>query len=59
MTVDIRKRQGKDEYNISITPFNGILVWKGFEINEYVLNIYLSLEELKNLKEEINRLRLK
>jgi len=59
MTVDIRKRQGKDEYDISIAGFNQILIGKGFEIDEHILNIYLNTEEMKNLKEEINKLKLK
>ena len=59
LTLDIRKRQGKDEYNISIMGFIRVLINKGFEVDEHLLNVYLDTEEMKNLKEEINRLKLK
>ena len=55
MTVNIRKKQ----YNISIAGFQALLISKGFEIDEHILNIYLNTEEMKNLKEEINKLKLK
>ena len=59
MTVNIRKRQGKDEYDISISDFKEILIGNTFEIDNKIMSIYLNTEEIKNLKEEINKLRLK